>query len=405
MKLQTPKGFRDFLPSEAIKRKFVLEKIVKVFEKFGFDPIETPTMEYAQTLKGKYGEEEKLIYEFKTRGGDEVALKYDLTVPLARVIAQYGPTGAQTLPIPFKRYQVQPVFRGENPQKGRYREFLQCDADIIEISSPLADTELLALCYEVYRELGLDIIIKVNDRSLILDIEPKYLAAIDKVNKIGKEGVLAELEEKGLSKDAAVKLFEKIESLKPSENLVEIFSLYEKMSYPKDSLLFDPSLIRGLDYYTGLILEVVLKDDPNSSSLCGGGRYDRLIGKFTGNDLPAVGFAIGFDRTVEAIQKAGLIKDLPTKTEVLVTIFSEDLIDKSLEVTSRLRSKNIPCELWLDPETKLEKQLKYADLKGIPFAIILGPDEARLGKVTLKDLKSQSQQTLTLDEVIQKLSS
>lgn len=399
----TPKGFRDFLPAEAIKRKFVLEKIIKVFEKFGFDPIETPTLEYAQTLKGKYGAEEKLIYSFKTKGGDEVALKYDLTVPLARVVAQYGPTGAQTLPIPFKRYQVQPAFRGENPQKGRYREFLQCDADIIGVSSPLADAEALALCYEVYKQLGLDIIIKVNDRSLILDVEPKYLAAIDKVNKIGKEGVLKELEEKGLSQNEAVKLFLKIESLKPSENLVEIFSFYEKMGYSKDSLQFDPSLIRGLDYYTGLILEVVLKDDSNSSSLCGGGRYDKLLGKFTGNYLGAVGFAVGVDRTIEAMEENGLLKDLPTKTEVLVTIFSEDLKEKSLEVALRLRSESINTEVWLDPETKLDKQLKYADQKGIPFAIILGPDEVEKDNITLKDLKGGVQETLTFDQAIRRL--
>lgn len=405
MKLQTPKGFRDFLPKDAIKRKFVMQKIVKVFEKFGFDPLETPTLEYAETLKGKYGEEEKLIYSFETKGGDELALKYDLTVPLARVVAQYGPTGTQTLPILFKRYQIQEAFRGENPQKGRYREFLQCDADIIGVSSPLADVETLALCYEVYRELGLDIIIKVNDRSLTLDVEPKYLAAIDKLNKIDKEGVLAELEEKGLSKNEADKLFERIGSLKPSENLTQIIRLYEQMGYPKDSLLFDPSLIRGLDYYTGLLLEVVLKDDLTGSSLCGGGRYDKLIGKFTGNDLGAIGFAIGFDRTVEAMEKNGLLRQLKTETKVLVTIFSEDLVEKSLEVTSRLRSKNIKAELWLDPDVKLEKQLKYADLKGIPYAIILGPDEVKSSKLTLKNLKAMTQETLSLDEVIQKLSS
>lgn len=403
MKLQTPKGFRDFLPPDSIKRKFVLEKITKVFERFGFDPLETPTLEYSQTLKGKYGEEERLIYSFKTKGGDELALKYDLTVPLARVVAQYGPTGAQTLPIPFKRYQIQSAFRGENPQRGRYREFLQCDADIIGISSPLADSELLALCYEIYKQLGLDIIIKVNDRSLVLDVEPKYLAAIDKVNKIGKEVVLKELEEKGLSSVEAAELFNKIEDLKPSENLSQIMDLFQKMGYPSDSLQFDPSLIRGLDYYTGLILEVVLKDDLTGSSLCGGGRYDKLIGKFTDNDLSAVGFAIGFDRTVEAMEENGLLKDLPTNTKVLVTIFSSELVEKSQEVVSRLRSENILTELWLDPQVKLEKQLKYADTKGIPFAIILGPEEAAENKVTLKDLRRKIQYKKTLDQILQGL--
>ena len=159
MKLQTPKGFRDFLPADALKRKAVADRIISVFERFGFDPIETPTVEYEETLQGKYGEEEKLIYKFETNGGDKLALKYDQTVPLARVIAQWGPVGAQKLILPFKRYQNQSAFRGENTQKGRYREFLQCDADIVGISSPLADMEILSLAYEIYRSLGLDIII------------------------------------------------------------------------------------------------------------------------------------------------------------------------------------------------------------------------------------------------------
>src|SRR5437868_5714978 len=175
MRLQTPKGFRDFLPEDALKRKFVLGKITEVFEKFGFDPLETPTLEYAETLKGKYGEEEKLIYEFETKGGDQVALRYDQTVPLARVIAQYGPTGEQVLAIPFKRYQIQDAYRGENTQKGRYRQFLQCDADVVGVSSPLADAEILSLVYEIYKELGLNVVIKINDRALLKEIDSKAL--------------------------------------------------------------------------------------------------------------------------------------------------------------------------------------------------------------------------------------
>jgi histidyl-tRNA synthetase len=162
VRLQTVKGFRDFLPADALKRRVVLEKIVEVFERFGFDPLETPTLEYAETLKGKYGEEERLIYEFTTKGGDEVALKYDQTVPLARVVAQYGPQGEQKLPTPFKRYQIQPAFRGENTQKGRYREFLQCDADIIGASSLSADAELLGLLYEIYTNLGLNVTLMIK---------------------------------------------------------------------------------------------------------------------------------------------------------------------------------------------------------------------------------------------------
>lgn len=399
-KLRTPKGFRDFLPEDAIKRKFVLEKITQVFEKFGFDPLETPTLEYAQTLKGKYGEEEKLIYEFKTKGGDEVALRYDQTVPLARVVAQYP-----NLPKPFKRYQIQPAYRGDNPQKGRYREFLQCDADIVGARTLLADAEILALVYEIYQSLGLEILIKINDRSLFVNIEPIYLSSIDKLLKIGEENVLKELKDKGLSSQNALNTLNQIKSLKPSKNLDDIVDLYTQLGYPQDSIKFDPTLVRGLDYYTGLIFEVVLKSDPVSSSLCGGGRWDKMIGAFTGADQAAVGFAIGFDRTVEAIKLAGALDILQTNTKLLVTVFSSRLIKKSLEIVSYLRSKDINTEVWLDPNAKLDKQLKYADQKGIPYAAIIGPDEAEKNEVTLKSLKSQTQQKISLDELAQILSS
>lgn len=399
MRLQTPKGFRDFLPEEAIVRKNVVEKIERVFERFGFDPLETPTLEYAETLMGKYGEEEKLIYQFNTKGGDEVALKYDQTVPLARVVAQYGPTGMQKLPMPFKRYQIQSAFRGENTQKGRYREFLQCDADIIGVSTPLADADILALVYEIYKELGLEIIIKINDRSLLSAFEPKHLSAIDKLNKIGVQGVMDELQMKGLTASDAAQALQIVKKLEASQNLKEIARLYEKMGYPKESLQFDPSLVRGLDYYTGLILEVVLKSDPDSSSLCGGGRWDNMIGKFTGNDLPAVGFAIGLDRTIEAMAAKELIKEGKTNIKILVTYSSPQLEDKAVETVSKLRKANINADIWLNPDTKLEKQLKYADSKGIPCVIILGVDN--LGEqLVLKDLNKREQKTVSLDQVI-----
>lgn len=403
MKTQTPKGFRDFLPKDAIKRRFVMQKIIETFEKFGFDPLETPTLEYEETLRGKYGEEEKLIYKFETPGKDKVALKYDQTVPLARVVAQYGPSGMQKLPIPFKRYQIQLAYRGENPQAGRYREFLQCDADIIGVSTPLADVEILGLAYEVYKNLGLDVLIKVNDRELLKGIENKYLSALDKLNKIGKKGVLQELKDKGLSDSGASDLLNKFENLKPTENLEEIMNLYKEMDYPENSLKYESTLIRGLDYYTGLIFEVVLRKNPNGSSLCGGGRWDNMIGKFSDVDLPAVGFAIGFDRTLEAIEEKGLLNISPTNSKVLVTVFSKELEEKSLEVTLRLRSKNISTEIWLDSESKLDKQLKYADQKGIPWVAIIGPEEAENNTITLKNLKEKSQETLSLDEVLQKL--
>lgn len=404
MKLQTPKGFRDFLPADALKRKAVIDRIISVFERFGFDPLETPTLEYEDTLKGKYGEEEKLIYSFTALGGDRLALRYDQTVPAARVIAQWGPVGAQKIILPFKRYQIQSAFRGENTQRGRYREFLQCDADIIGTSSPLADAEILGLVYQIYKSLGLEVIIKINDRSLISDINPKHLSAIDKLGKIGTEGVIQELVQKGLTGKDAAALFSRVKGSQISANLQNILDLFTSAGYPKEALLFDSTLIRGLDYYTGLIFEVVLKSEPNSSSLCGGGRWDKMIGKFTGVDLPAVGFAIGFDRTVEALEQHNLLKPITTKTQALVTYNSLDFEAKALAVLTLLRNSGINSEVWLDPQAKLEKQLKYADNKGVRFAVIVGLlDQEKPDQVILKDLTGRTQETVKINELVEKI--
>ena len=403
MRLQAPKGFKDYLPEEALKRKVVTDKIKSVFSKFGFDPLETPTLEYEETLTGKYGEEEKLIYKFETPGGDKVALKYDQTVPLTRVVAQYGPRGLQVLPIPFKRYQIQSAYRGENTQKGRYREFTQCDADVVGINSALVDAEILAVAYEIYTELGLEVVLKVNDRELLKGIEPKFLAAMDKLNKIGQEGVIKELMDKGLNKEEAETMFARVETSTPTPQLLETIELFAKMGYPKEALQFDPVLIRGLDYYTGIILETVLKSNPNSSSLGGGGRYDKMIGLFTGNDLPAVGYSVGLDRTIEAMEEAGIMVAPKTQTKVLVTIFAVDLTEDSVKLARTLRQAQIATELYLDSEAKLDKQFKYADSKGIPFAVVIGPDEVSSGKVILKDLAKRTQESLSIEEIIDTL--
>lgn len=404
MKLQTPKGFRDFLPVDALKRKAVIDRIISVFERFGFDPIETPTVEYEETLQGKYGEQEKLIYKFQTQGGDYLALKYDQTVPLARVIAQWGPVGAQKIILPFKRYQIQPAFRGENTQKGRYREFLQCDADIVGVSSPLADSEILSLAYEIYKNLGLDVIIKINDRSLLAEFDPKHLSAVDKLNKIGMEGVIKELESKGMSGTEAAQTLGKIKAMQPTPNLAQVMTDFKGAGYPDNVLVFDPTLVRGLDYYTGIIMEVVLRSDPSGSSMCGGGRYDKMIGKFTGVDIPAIGFAIGFDRTVEALEAAGLLLPILTKTQVLVTMSSANFLPKALQALAILRNAGINSEVWLDPSTKLEKQLKYTDVKGIKYAVIAGLIETEpADEVILKDLHNRSQESVKLTELLEKI--
>ncbi|MFH0936962.1 MAG: histidine--tRNA ligase [Candidatus Daviesbacteria bacterium] len=395
---QLVKGFRDFLPEQANAREYVRGKIVEVFKLFGFESLETPALEFAATLKGKYGEEEKLIYEFKTKGGDEVALRYDQTVPLARVIAQYP-----ELPKPFKRYQIQPVWRGENTQKGRYREFLQCDADSVGSSSPLADAEILMLVFAIYQNLGLDINIRINDRNNFESLDKKYVAAIDKLDRIGESEVLKEMVAKGMAEDEAKEALVKLQSKPMTENLQRIVNILKKMGVDMEKIKYEPTLARGLDYYTGMIFETVAEG--SNGSICSGGRWDNMIGQFTGQDQPAVGFGLGFDRTLEVLQEQNLLPDIKTSTKVLVTVFSPDLLPNSLETVQKLRENKINTEIWLDPENKLDKQLKYADQKGIPFAIILGPDEAKNNTITLKDLQNKTQTTLPLDELVVKLSS
>src|SRR3989344_340204 len=400
IKVQTPKGFRDFLPEQANAREFVVGKIKETFKLFGFEPLETPALEFAQTLKGKYGEEEKLIYEFTTKGGDQVALRYDQTVPLARVIAQYP-----ELPKPFKRYQIQSVWRGENPQKGRFREFLQCDIDTVGSSSPLSDAEVITAALAVAKNLGFkDSIMEINDRSVFDGLDTKFISTIDKLKKIGPGGVIKELMERGKTVEEATLILDSIRVKEPTQTLNQVFSYLEILGFEKNKdFKYEPSLARGLDYYTGTIFELV-SPEYSGLSLGGGGRYDKLIGQYSGIDTPAVGFSFGFDRLIEAMAQLNLLPENSSFAKVLVTVFSPELLEKSIEVYSRLRSNNIPTEIWLDPDSKLDKQLKYADQKKIPYAIIIGSDEAKQKKITLKDLSKKTQKILTLDETNEELS-
>lgn len=413
IKAQTLKGFRDFLPEQTRKRQYVINKLRGVFESFGFEPLETPALEYEEVLLGKYGEEgDKLMYRFTDNGGRKVALRYDQTVPLARVAAQYQ----NELPMPFKRYQIQPVWRAENPQKGRFREFLQCDIDTVGTASPLADAEIIAAAAKSLQELGFKKFkIIINDRNIFSNLIKRgvfsekllqiIIRAMDKLKKIGRDGVLDEMLAKGISTEIATYAFQTIEDMQPTENLQKIFGLLLELGMDQSQFEFSPTLARGLDYYTGMIFEVEV-EGYTVGSVAGGGRFDKLIGMFAGKDIPAVGVAYGFDRIIEVMTELNLFPvDLAT-TKVLVTVFSKELEQKSIEVCSQLRSNNINCELWLDPETKLDKQLKYADQKDIPYVIIIGPEEAETDKVTLKNLKNQTQEKLiTLDAAIQKLTS
>lgn len=389
MNLQTLKGFRDFLPQEARKRQYVIDVLKKTFESFGFEPLETPALEYEEVLAGKYGEEsQKLMYRFKDAGDRDVAMRYDQTVPLARVVAQY----ANSLPLPFKRYQIQPVWRAENPQKGRFREFLQADIDIVGSSSPLSDAEIIQVVLKGYESLGFkNITVLINDRSVFEGIDPKAISVIDKLKKIGEGEVKKELVSKGFDPS----LLDQIQNAKQTESIKNCSNILEKIGIA--NIKFEPTLARGLDYYTGLIFEIEA-EGYSGGSVGGGGRYDNLIGVFAGKSIPAVGFSFGFDRTLEAMDELGLFPTDLTTLKVLVTVPSVETIGKSLETANKLRSSDINVEVYPDANVGTDKQLKYADKKGIPFVVLFED-----GQTVLKDMKSGEKSESSAEEIRKKL--
>jgi len=398
IKAQTLKGFRDFEPERVRKRQYVISRLRSVFESYGFEPLETPALEYEEVLLGKYGDEgDKLMYRFEDNGKRRVALRYDQTVPLARFIAQ----NYQTITFPFKRYQIQPVWRAENTQKGRYREFLQCDVDTVGTGSETADAEILALVTDCYKALGFrKSKIVLNDRSLFGNVPSPAVLILDKLKKIGEDKVKQELKAKGF--DEAI--LDQIKAKKAPAELQNVISLAEKLGVDKNSLVFEPALARGLDYYTGIIFEVEA-EGYNGGALGGGGRYDNLIGSFAGKPIPAVGFAFGFDRIIEAMEEQKLFPEElnQSATQVLVTVFP-DYEKQSIELVSNLRRAGINTEFYLE-EVKLDKQLKYADRKKIPYVAVIGPEEAKQNVVTIKTLKTGEQEKLSQEQLINKLSS
>lgn len=408
MKLQTPKrlalktlkGFRDFLPKEALKRVWLREQIAKTCEAWGYDPMETPTLEPLELFEGQIGEDEKLFYKFEDPGGRKVALRYDQTVPTCRVVgANY-----QNLPMPFRRYQIQNAYRAENTQKGRYREFLQVDADIFGVESPIADAEVIALSLDIYRKLGFPKAqARINDRQLLADIPYRAIIAIDKLEKIGEDGVIEDMAKNGMSENEARDYLFKVLNLKPNETIQAILDYLDTYGYDDDWYMFDPTIARSFSYSTGAIWEIKIPGSTGGSVL-GGERFDKLIEKISGEKIPGTGFGLGFDRTLEAAEEFGLIPDLATKTQVLVTVFSEDLLNKSIEVSANLREQGINTEMFPDANIKLDKQLKYADQKGIPFVVVIGPEEAEKDMYQLKNMETGEQDALTLDKLVQKLS-
>ncbi|MDO8573776.1 MAG: ATP phosphoribosyltransferase regulatory subunit [Candidatus Daviesbacteria bacterium] len=293
----TPKGFRDIKPDLAKRRRETINQIVSVLEESGFEPIETPTIEFAETLTGKYGEEERLIYKFTDRGGRELALRYDLTVPLARYVATYNP------PMPFRRYQIGQVFRGENPQKGRWREFTQFDFDTVGSSDIEDDANVIAAVIAVTKKLGMNqAIMLINDRKNFSTIPIDVIRAYDKLSKIGQDGVDQEILGKGFSKEEIERFKSEMSDTKKKEALEPLFAkLKEKGLVENQDFMYDSTLARGLDYYTGSIFELKSNSDPKSLSIGAGGRYDNLIGSFSKKEIPAVGFSFGLDRLIETL--------------------------------------------------------------------------------------------------------
>ena len=399
-KAQLLKGFRDFLPEQMRVRNYVLSVMKEVFESFGFEPLETPSLEYRQTLLGKYGQEtDRLIYTFKDKGNRDVGLIYDLTVPASRVLASYK----NRIKLPFKRYQIQKVWREDRPQKGRYREFTQCDFDIFGVVSPLADAEVITIIFEVLRRLKLErFIIRINSRQALFGILEKLgiketkqqqavLQSIDKLDKKSKEAVKEELIQKGFTDNLAEKMFKELEMAVPDQNLQQILELIEFFGVKKDFFQFDPTLARGLAYYTGAIFETIVKE-PEIGSITGGGRYDKLISQLGGPDIPATGTSMGLDRICEVISELNLLKQEDRESgSILITVFNESLLKESLSVFSSLRKNGINCEIYSDPEGSLKKQLEYADRKAVKFVLIIGPEEIKKNTVIVKNMATREQ--------------
>ncbi len=413
------KGTRDFLPRDMAARELVMKKIRKIFERFGYDSIETPIICPGETILGKYGEEgDKLTYNFEDNGGRQIALPYDLTVPFARLVA----ANWQTLPMPFKRYQIQRVWRAEKPQKGRLREFYQCDIDIIGTRSLICEAEIAKIITVVFSELGFEnFVIKLNSRRLLNSILasfkvedcPSTIRIIDKLGKIGEKGVVEMLLENGL-KDAKkiiklirpegnnAKTFEKLKDFDTSE-LQEFFDNCKELGVPEKSLQFDPSLARGLDYYTGISFEVYC-GGIDLGALCAGGRYDDLCSMFCNKEFSGVGVAFGFERIMIALNEMGSLKDTRPNSRVLITYFEEELKSDCLKIYEDLTKEMINSEVYFEA-AKLSKQFAYADKKGIPFVVIRGPEEKQNETVTVKIMKTGKQKNIPRNQLTSYLKS
>jgi histidyl-tRNA synthetase len=419
MELKPLKGTRDFLPEEMIIRQEVLDRIKNVFEIFGFQPLETPALESWEILsaKGAGGEEIlKETYNFEDLGKKRVGLRYDLTVPLARVVASNP-----NLNLPFKRYQIQNVWRYGDVSKGRLREFLQADIDIVGSESMLADAEVIACAISCFNSLGFkDFLVRLNNRKILsalikfAGIEEKksldVLRSLDKLEKIGEEKVKKELEEKGISKESIEKIFEFINIEKNPEKILEknkdfeegIKEINEIISYldlmgTKAKIKVDLSLARGLDYYTGPIFEV--SAGKGIGSIAGGGRYDNLIEIFSGRKIPATGISLGIERIIEVMKEKKMVRKRKTKVEVFVATINKEVLKKSLKIIQKLRESGIKTDFDLR-ERNLTRQLEYANSLGVPFVLIIGEKELKTKKFKLRNMEKKIEKEMELSEII-----
>jgi len=427
MSTKPPSGTRDFLPDEIRRREYVIGVVRDVYEKYGFEPLETPAFENIETLLGKYGEEgNKLIFKILKRGEHEhtgeadLALRYDLTVPLARVVAQYQ----NELPRFFKRYQIQPVWRADRPARGRFREFYQCDIDALGTTSLLVEVEILSAVSEVLQRLGFhDFVVRLNHRELLgallkaggvpLPLQADALVAIDKLDKVGRQGVENELVARGVPAEVAAsvldlfglefpaglraKLRDDERALYAIGQLDEIRELTSKTA-GGSRVQIDPSLARGLSYYTGTIMEVAVPD--LAGSLGGGGRYDGLVGMFLGRDVPACGFSLGLERIIVVMTERNMFPADVARggVETLVTIWNHETRAESLALAVELRRNGLRVDVYPEAD-KLGKQFKYASARNVPFVAILGDDERARGEVGLKDLRSGEQTSVRRSEL------
>lgn len=421
---RTLKGFPDYGPAEQFARQQMFSKIQTVFQRFGFLPMSTPALEYKDILMGKYGDEEKLVYSFKDNGDRDVALRYDLTVPFARFMAMH----LNTLALPFKRYQIAPVWRAENTQKGRLREFYQCDIDTVGTESEFpgpADAEVVACFGAVLQELGIEnFVARINDRTLFEmfagnEIEseqlPTVIRCVDKLDKIGIDGVAKLMEERGigtvlqgkilelLSWGTGDAVLEKIEAMSDEgaarvQYWRRLLDTIAALGLPKGKVVFDPTIARGLEYYTSIVFEFSLTGVEGYGSIVGGGRYNNLLSTFSDKSLPAVGGSLGIDRLYEYLAAQQMLPE-NAGVEVVVLNLGEQTWEDSLRVTAALRNAGVNADLYYDA-AKLDKQFKYAEGKGARLAIIIGAEEKAKGMVKVKNLKTREQVEVMESELL-----